>query len=58
MEEAAKNQLWAATSEDVVSGEMYYPVGVSGKMAKIGNDATLTKKLWDWTQNELQAHQL
>ena len=58
IEEGAKNQLWAATAEDVVSGELYYPIGMTGKTAKIGRDEALAKKLWDWTQKELKEHDL
>jgi NAD(P)-dependent dehydrogenase (short-subunit alcohol dehydrogenase family) len=50
----AKNQLWAAVSKDVKSGEYYNPVGVRGGLAssKVKDDI-LAKKIWDWTETEL-----
>ncbi|CAM1510555.1 Fc.00g008900.m01.CDS01 [Cosmosporella sp. VM-42] len=53
VEEGVKNQLWAATSDDVTSGLHYEPVGVhepSGLML----DTELAKKVWEWTQKELE----
>lgn len=56
VENGAKNQLWAATSMDVVSGEYYEPVGVMGKASGCAKDDDLAKRLWDWTENELKAY--
>ena len=47
-----RNQLWAATSKDVNSGEYYTPIGVPGKPHKIAKDGALAEKLWDWTELE------
>ena len=55
VEDGVRNQLWAAVSPDVVSGEFYSPVGVTGKGSPLTNDAALRKKLWDWTQGQLDA---
>lgn len=54
VEEGVKNQLWAATSENVVSGEYYTPIGVPGKTSKFAVDDVLAEKLWEWTAMELQ----
>jgi NAD(P)-dependent dehydrogenase (short-subunit alcohol dehydrogenase family) len=58
VEDGAKNQLWAATADGVQSGELYYPVGVTGKTAPVGLDEKLAKKLWDWTNKELEEHSI
>ena len=59
VEWGAKNQLWAAVSKDVESGEYYNPVGVRGgmKSAKVKDDE-LAKKIWDWTETELKEYTL
>lgn len=49
----AKNQLWAATSQDARSGEFYHPVGTVGKGSKLSKDEKLAKELWEWTNEEL-----
>jgi NAD(P)-dependent dehydrogenase (short-subunit alcohol dehydrogenase family) len=51
----AKNQLWASVSKDVKSGEYYNPVGVRGGLmsAKVKDD-DLAKKIWDWTETQLE----
>ncbi|RYP45872.1 hypothetical protein DL768_007829 [Monosporascus sp. mg162] len=57
VEEGVKNQLWAATADGVKSGQHYEPVGVnepSGLML----DTELAKKLWDWTQKELEGQEI
>ncbi|KAH8681719.1 hypothetical protein BX600DRAFT_375194 [Xylariales sp. PMI_506] len=58
VEEGAKNSLWAATSPDVVSGEYYEPVGVAGKASAFSQNAEMAAKLWDWTQKELEGHDI
>ncbi|KAJ4423239.1 hypothetical protein N0V82_002100 [Gnomoniopsis sp. IMI 355080] len=52
--EGAKNHLWTATSPDVVSGKYYEPIGVPDKEGNIAKDVELRKKLWTWTEAELQ----
>lgn len=47
------NQLWAATAENVKSGEYYDPVGQTTKGMKWTNEPELAKKLWEWTEAEL-----
>ncbi|OAL42726.1 retinol dehydrogenase [Pyrenochaeta sp. DS3sAY3a] len=49
----ARNQLWAATSNDAKSGEFYHPVGVSGKGSELSKSERLAKELWEWTNKEL-----
>lgn len=56
VEDGVKNQLWAAVSDDVQSGEYYEPVGVSGQTSADGLDNGLAKEVWDWTQKELDSH--
>jgi retinol dehydrogenase 12 len=58
VEEGAKNQLWAATAKDIKAGEYYDPVGVPGKRSKLSQDDELAKKLWDWTEKELDGQQI
>jgi len=55
VEEGAKNQLWASTAKDgVVSGKYYEPIGIAGKEGAVAKDNQLAKKLWDWTERELE----
>jgi retinol dehydrogenase-12 len=57
VEEGVKNGLWAATAaQGVQSGRYYEPVGVSGKGSELSKDEALGKKLWAWTEGELEAH--
>lgn len=58
VEEGAQNQLWAGCGEGVVSGEYYMPVGIPGQCSRTANDAALAKKLWEWTEKELEAYTL
>ncbi|KFY25891.1 hypothetical protein V491_01556 [Pseudogymnoascus sp. VKM F-3775] len=60
VEEGSKNQLWAATSprEGLVAGEYYFPVGILGKGSKQGADEELGKRLWEWTEKELEGYTL
>jgi retinol dehydrogenase-12 len=59
VEEGVKNGLWAATAvEGVESGRYYEPVGVSGKGSELSKDEALGKRLWAWTEGELEAHVL
>lgn len=52
-EKGARNQLWAAVSKDVKSGEYYEPIGVPDQASDDGKDDALAKTLWDWTEKEL-----
>ncbi|KAJ1323651.1 retinol dehydrogenase 12 [Microdochium nivale] len=54
VEVGAWGQLWASISKDVVSGTYYVPVGVTGAGSSTTNNAELAKKLWDWTEKELE----
>jgi retinol dehydrogenase 12 len=51
-----RNQLWAATSKEVKSGEYYTPVGVPGKARKYMDDRALVDRLWEWTEKELEGY--
>lgn len=53
-EKGVRNQLWASVSKDVVSGELYYPVGIPGRGAVLARDDDLARRLWEWTEKELQ----
>ncbi|KXJ88149.1 hypothetical protein Micbo1qcDRAFT_166793 [Microdochium bolleyi] len=55
VQSGAKGPLWASTSKDVVSGTYYVPVGVTGAGKPLSNDMALAKKLWEWTERELEA---
>ncbi|KAJ1334922.1 retinol dehydrogenase 12 [Microdochium nivale] len=54
VETGAHGQLWASTSNDVVSGTYYTPVGATGGGKAPTNDEELAKKLWEWTEKELE----
>ncbi|KAL5612147.1 hypothetical protein BROUX41_000309 [Berkeleyomyces rouxiae] len=56
VEQGVLNQLWAATAKDVINGEYYTPVGVLGGGSASANDIELAKKLWDWTEKELDTY--
>lgn len=51
--QGALNQLWAAVSGNVVSGEYYESVGLRGQASPNGVDDELASKVWDWTEKEL-----
>lgn len=53
-----KNHLWAATSPKVVSGKYYEPIGVSDRESTMAKDEDLAKKLWEWTERELEGIKL
>lgn len=57
-EVGAKGQLWAATTplENLDNGEYYTPIGVTGGGSKLANDVSLAKKLWEWTEKELEGY--
>lgn len=52
-EEGAKNHLWAATSQDAVSGKYYTPVGVPDREGKLAGDDKLRQRVLDWTETEI-----
>ena len=54
VEQGVVNQLWAGVGEGVKSGEYYTPVGVEGSVSSDGKNDELAKRLWDWTERELQ----
>ncbi|KAL6248028.1 hypothetical protein RBB50_005376 [Rhinocladiella similis] len=55
VEKGVRNQLWAATAktESVENGEYFEPVGVMGKGSKESKDDELARRVWDWTEAEL-----
>ncbi|KAH8893067.1 NAD(P)-binding protein [Thozetella sp. PMI_491] len=58
VEQGARNQLWAATADEVVSGEFYVPVGVVGTLKGVDKvkDKELANRLWEWTEEEFKRH--
>ena len=52
--EGVKNQLWAAVSPDAKTGTYYVPVGKGGREETIAKDQELAKRLWEWTEKELE----
>jgi retinol dehydrogenase-12 len=54
VQEGVKNGLWAATADGVESGRYYEPVGVKGMGSELSRDEGFGKKLWEWTQAELE----
>ncbi|PMD47424.1 NAD(P)-binding protein [Hyaloscypha variabilis F] len=57
VQKGALNQLWAATSKEVQTGEFYVPVGKKDE-SNVLKDTDLAKKLWDWTETELQSYNM
>ncbi|KAK5043295.1 hypothetical protein LTR13_001066 [Exophiala sideris] len=55
-ETGVKKQLWAAVASDVRSGQYHEPVGVSGKGSAKATDDELAKRLWEWTEKELDGY--
>lgn len=54
--DGVRNQLWAAVSNDVVSGEFYHPVGLLGKGSPATKKVKEAENLWEWTEKELDAY--
>ncbi|KAH8717100.1 oxidoreductase-like protein [Phaeosphaeriaceae sp. PMI808] len=56
VEGGALNQTWAATTkkENLVSGAFYKPIGVENGGSGWARDQGLAKKLWEWTETELE----
>jgi NAD(P)-dependent dehydrogenase (short-subunit alcohol dehydrogenase family) len=54
-EEGAHNSVWTATSDrsKITPGQYYEPVGVAKSEGKCAQDEVLAKKLWEWTEAEL-----
>jgi retinol dehydrogenase-12 len=52
--EGVKNGLWAATAEGVETGRYYEPVGVLGGGSELSRDREFGKRLWEWTEKELE----
>ncbi len=57
IEEGVKNQLWAATADGVVSGTYYEPIGVDAAEG-VGRDEEMARRLWEWTEKELEGHEI
>ncbi len=49
-----RNHLWAATGTGVESGKYYEPVGVPDKETAVAKDPSLSRRLWEWTEKELE----
>ncbi len=59
-EQGVQNQLWAATvnKNDLRSGAFYEPVGQPGRSTEYSRDRKLATELWDWTQKQLEGHEV
>ncbi|KAJ9148791.1 NAD(P)-binding protein [Coniochaeta hoffmannii] len=59
-EDGAKNQLWAAVSQNVKSGEYYMPVGVVGwgRGTTNARNDELARRVWEWTEGELKGQEI
>lgn len=59
VEDGVRNQMWAAVSHDVVSGEYYVPVGAMRRGSRTyKNGEELGRRLWEWTENELKGYEV
>lgn len=58
VEEGVKTQLWAGTAKAAKSGEYYEPVGVTGKGSEYAYNNDVAEKLWEWTEKELEGHDI
>ena len=58
IEVGVRNQIWAATCKrgEIVSGGFYKPVGYLSVGAPLAQDTMLARKLWEWTEKELEKH--
>lgn len=56
VEKGCKNQLWAATTNNYISGEYYEPVGVRGGANKEAQNDLLALTMWTWTEKQLKPH--
>ncbi|KAH8883794.1 NAD(P)-binding protein [Thozetella sp. PMI_491] len=57
VEEGVKNHLWAATAAEVLSGTYYEPIGLDAAEG-MGKDERMAAKLWEWTEKELDGHDI
>ena len=58
VQDGAKNQLWASVAADAKSGGYYNPIGyVKAADADATNEET-AKKLWEWTEKELEGQEV
>ena len=50
--------MWAATAErkSIKSGSFYEPVGQLEEQSKDSANPKLGKKMWEWTQKELESY--
>jgi len=57
-EKGAWTELWAATwkKEDIQNGGYYVPWGKLDPGDKRSQDAEISKKLWDWQEDEFRKH--
>ncbi|KIW30106.1 uncharacterized protein PV07_05880 [Cladophialophora immunda] len=57
VQQGTLTQLWAATwkRQEVKNGAYYNPVGKENRGSKQSRDTELAKKLWEWTESELDA---
>lgn len=65
-EVGARNQLWTSVGKGVKSGEWYAPklllgvkqvgVGSQDGASALAKDDAMAKKLWEWTEEELQSY--
>jgi NAD(P)-dependent dehydrogenase (short-subunit alcohol dehydrogenase family) len=56
-EEGSYNSLWALAGVDVRvehSGKYFIPVAVEKKPSKQASDEKLAKRLWEWTESEME----
>ncbi|KAG0645855.1 putative oxidoreductase [Hyphodiscus hymeniophilus] len=65
VQDGAKNQLWACVARrgteakgEVKSGGYYTPVGVEDQGSRFAKNQELAKKLWVWTEAELEGYTL
>jgi retinol dehydrogenase-12 len=58
VQDGAKNQLWAGTAEGVKTGLYYMPIGIAEKGSAHASNPELAKKLWEWTEHELEGYTL
>lgn len=58
VEDGVKNQLWASFAKPIAAGAYYEPVGVIGKASSYAKDEELAKKLWTWTETQLEGHSI
>jgi len=55
-EEGVKTQLWCSFGDKVQNGSYYHPIGKAGQASKLATDDDLSRRLWEWTEKELQTH--